>query len=349
MSIRAEVATQLDSPTRISAVAFDNYEGRTQALANALGGSAWYLRSAPRQQLLVPVRYLIDSIRMWRLLRLHRPRVLLVVAPPVVPPLVALLWNRMDGCDLVVDCHTGAFHSPKWRWLTWLLKPVCRRAVATLVHTEGDEERVRSWGAVVILLPDELPEPEQAGAALERTRPCVVVAGSLDGNEPVEATLEAARLVPDIELRFTGDPARVPSPARRQAPANVVFTGWLHYPQFLGELLAAQVVAVFSTDPHIMNRAAFEAIGLGRPLVLSDLPGLRSRFGPAALFTPNEPPAMAHALRQALADREGLARKSVEHQAQLQMQHRQALSRLKAMLEARGRASSGGSVGGPLR
>src|SRR5262249_49765006 len=87
-------------------------------------------------------------------------------------------------------------------------------------------------------------------------------------------------------VRITGDPDRVPRALKLSAPANVTFTGFLPLREFLGEMLAADAVAVFSTDPHIMNRAAFEAVGLGRPLVLSDLTGLRERFGPARLSRP---------------------------------------------------------------
>ena len=45
---------------------------------------------------------------------------------------------------------------------------------------------------------------------------------------------------------------------------------------------------MFSTDPRIMNRAAFEAVGLGRPLVLSNLPALKTRFASAAVFCDND-------------------------------------------------------------
>jgi glycosyltransferase involved in cell wall biosynthesis len=119
----------------------------------------------------------------------------------------------------------------------------------------------------------------------------------------VATVLEAAALMPDVEVRLTGDVARVAPGVRSRAPANAVLTGFLPYAQFLGELRAADVVAVFSTDRRIMNRSAFEAVGLGRPLVLSDLPGLRTRFGSGALFAINEPAAMAAAIRQALAER----------------------------------------------
>jgi glycosyltransferase involved in cell wall biosynthesis len=88
-----------------------------------------------------------------------------------------------------------------------------------------------------------------------------------------------------------------------------------------------------------MNRAAFEAIGLGRPLVLSDIPGLRGRFGQAALFSANEPAAMAAAIRRALEQRDELAAKSRQLQSTLRAQHRDAVVQLAAMLEAPHHAS----------
>jgi glycosyltransferase involved in cell wall biosynthesis len=270
---------------------------------------------------------------MWALLRRHRPAALIVITPPVVAPLVAWLWCATHRCRLVVDCHTGAFHSWKWRWSAWLLRPVCQRAAAALVHTLEDEELVAAWGARALLVPDDLPDARQAAAPPVAAGPRVVVAGSLDGNEPVAEVVEATRLVPDVEFRLPGDEQRVPISVRQGAPRNATFTGWLDYPTFLGELLAANVVAVFSTDPHIMNRAAFEAVGLGRPLVLSDLPGLRSRFGDAALFAPNDPRSMADVMQQALGRQDELAARSKALQARLSAQHEQGLARLKAVVQ----------------
>jgi glycosyltransferase involved in cell wall biosynthesis len=251
----------------------------------------------------------------------------------VVAPVVAWLWCATHQCRLVVDCHTGAFHSWKWRWSGRLLKPVCRTAAAALVHTSEDEALVKGWGARALLVPDDLPDERQASHPLRASGFRVVVAGSLDGNEPVAEVVEAARLAPEIEFRLTGDEHRVPLPIRQGAPDNATFTGWLDYPTFLGELLVANVVAVFSTDPHIMNRAAFEAVGLGRPLVLSDLPGLRSRFGDAALFATNDPSSMAGAVLQALGMQDELAARSTALQVRLTAQHQEGLARLRGVVQ----------------
>src|SRR5207245_4393704 len=138
-----------------------------------------------------------------------------------------------------------------------------------------------------------------------------------------------------VEARVTGRPHLVPREVRRNAPANAAFTGCLPYPVFLGELLAASVVAAFSTDPQIMNRAAFEAVGLGRPLVLSDLPGLRARFGEGAVLCPNDAASMAEAIRLAQRDRDSLAERSRALRRRLQAQREAALAQLQSMVRSR--------------
>jgi len=267
------------------------------------------------------------------LLEDRMPSTVLVATPPVTAPLVAWLWCRIRKRALVIDCHTGAFHSWKWRWSLALLRFFARRSTVSLTHTNEDEAEVRSWGAPALLLPDDVPRASHASARASAENPRVVVAGSLDGNEPVEAVLAAARLMPEVEVLLTGDTDRVPARVRHTASANATFTGWLPYSTFLGGRRSADEEAVFSTDPHIMNRAAFEAVGLGRPLVLSDLPAVRSRFGDAALFASNDPDAMAAAVRSALAQGQYLAAKSTQLGERLRIQHQQALGRLRMLLE----------------
>ena len=269
------------------------------------------------------------------MLRRRRPEALVVISPPTVAPLIAFVWSLINPCVLVVDCHTAALHSPKWGWTLPLHRLLFSRADVVLVHTEEDEARVSRWGVPVLLLPDDLPDKAQAAPSPRCAAvPRVVVAGSFDRNEPVAMTLAAAALLPDMEVRLTGDVGRLQPSVRAKAPANAVFTGYLPYAQFLGELLTADVVAAFSTDRHIMNRAAFEAVGLGRPLVLSDLPGLRTRFGEAALFCRNEPAAMAHAIRHANSERQDLADRSGVLRHRLQAQREVAIAELRSKLES---------------
>jgi len=246
---------------------------------------------------------------------------------------VCWLWCALRRRQLLIDCHTGTLRSRKWGWADPLHRWVMRRAAVTLLHTDEARALVAGWGAPALLFPDDLPEAAEAAARPTPPQETVVVAGSFDGNEPVAAVVETARLIPETKLLLTGDPELLPPGLQESAPPNVVFTGFLPYRVFLGELLASHVVAAFSTDPEIMNRAAFEAVGLGRPLVLSDFPGLRRRFGAAAVFAANRPDQMAAALRQALDRRQELESRSRSLAVELCSQRAQALSMLQRRLE----------------
>jgi glycosyltransferase involved in cell wall biosynthesis len=322
-------------PTRPVAIAWAEFQPRTIALATALGGEAVFVTSRLSRRLaLAPFRYLTGAVRTWRFLERRQPSCVIVITPPVVAPLVAGLWCRLRRRPLVIDCHTDTFHSRRWRWAIALHRRALVHSRAALVHTEEALKLALGWGAPGLLLPDDLPEPGDAEPRQPATGITVLVAGSLDENEPILEVLAAARLVPEVEFRLTGDPGRLPTAVRKSAAPNVVFTGFLPYPTFLGEMLGADAVGVFSTDPHIMNRAAFEAIGLGRPLVLSDLAGLRERFGAAALLATNRPEAIADTMRRALTQSRALEERSRQLAHQLRQRHALAVDRLRGMLSS---------------
>ena len=321
------------SATSALAVAWADDQPRTRALGDALGGEAVFVTTRlPRRPATAPLRYAGCAVRTWRLLERRRPSCVVVITPPVVALIVAGMWCRFRQRQLVVDCHTGTFHSRRWAWAQplyrWLL-PGCR---AVLAHTDEALKLVRRWGATGLLVPDDVPGPADVSPRGQLPGITVLVAGSLDENEPVAEVLAAAALLPDVAFRVTGDPGRVSHAVRESGPPNATFIGLLPLPHFLGEMLAADAVAVFSTDPQIMNRAAFEAVGLGRPLVLSDFAGLRGRFGGAALFAENRPAAMAGALRQALAERPERERRSRLLADELRRQHVIAIDRLREIL-----------------
>jgi glycosyltransferase involved in cell wall biosynthesis len=322
----------------LDAVAWTRFQPRTSALASALGGQARFFDDgfAGRHFASRPLAYVAKSYQTWKVLSRDNPKAVLVITPPVFAPFVAWLWCVVHKRALVVDCHTGAFHSRKWAWARPLHWWLLRRVRVVLLHTVELEALVSSWGARALFLPDDLPSAGEASPQARAGGSRVLIAGSLDSNEPVAAVVEAARLLPGVEFRFTGDPELLSAKVRANAPDNVVLTGYLAYPIFLGELQAADVVGVFSTDPRIMNRAAFEAVGLGRPLVLSDLPGLRVRFGSAALFSCNEPAAIADALERALDIQSELAGRSVALQAQLKAQRDEAVARLQSIIDGEG-------------
>jgi glycosyltransferase involved in cell wall biosynthesis len=115
----------------------------------------------------------------------------------------------------------------------------------------------------------------------------------------------AAELVPEL-------PFRVVAAKRADAPANVEWaaTGY----DDLGLAFAHAGIAVGGLDaaPEIPD-AAFQALATGTPLVTADTPAARELLvdGETALLVrPDDPQALADALRQLAADRELLSQLS---------------------------------------
>ena len=317
---------------RLVALAWCEFQPRTRALARSLGGEAHFITAGRSAGDFLPIRYLIDATATWRLLDRRDPGVVIAISPPFLAPLVAWLWCAAHRRTLVIDCHTDAFSGSHWGWTKPIHRWLTRRCAAVTLHTAAARDEVAGWGAPALLLPDDLPDSASAEAASTSTRHIVLVAGGLDSEEPVEATLAAARLMPEVEFRLTGDPRRLGGGIVAGAPENAFFTGWLDYPKFLGQVQVADVVIALTHDDGIMNRAAYEAVGSGKPIVLSTSPGRRERFGAAAVFTANTPSAIASALRQALEERAELGQRSRSLRALLAADHEQGIAKLREVL-----------------
>lgn len=319
-------------------MAWCDFQPRTAELAREVGGHAIFISpvAGSRVARLAPIRYVRAAMATWKELSSRKPSAVIAVAPPVFAPLIAWAWTRRRGCPLIIDFHTAAFHSRRWGWALPFTRFVARRSQAVSLHTEAMRDEAGSWGARAFLLPDGLPDPslaERLPRDSDRLR--VIVAGALDDQEPVAETLEAARALPEVEFLVTGDPERLPAGMADFAPANVTFTGWLQYPRFLGELAIADVVVAFSLDPGIMNRAAFEAVALGRPLVLSDWVGLRERFGDSARYCAPKAGAMAETIRSTLAAGPDMAAAVLGARTRLAQQHENGLEVLRGQLTSR--------------
>ena len=305
------------------------FQPRTAGLAAALGGRACFVHSRrlAKGGLLGPVRYAWQALRTWRLLSRLNPSAVIVVSPPLPAVLVAALWATAHRRTWMLDCHTGAYTGRKWGWTLPVHRLLFRHAAAVLHNTAEETEIARACTARAIHVPDDLPDASEAETVPPSPRPRVFVAGSFDESEPVAAVLSAASRMSDVEVRLAGDTRRLSRAIRAGAPPNVVFTGYLPYARFLGEMLAADVVAVFSDDgvAYRLNRASCEAIGLARPLVLLDTPGNRSNFGAAAFLCAADPEPMSRTLERALIARDELTARSGNLRTRMDEQRRQAI------------------------
>jgi glycosyltransferase involved in cell wall biosynthesis len=139
----------------------------------------------------------------------------------------------------------------------------------------------------------------------------------------VEVLLEAARELPDSEIVIVGGLPPEPDLDRARILARkfevldrVVFRGYLPPTELAGERLSADIFVIplleSATSRHFTSPLKlFEAMAAGRPIVASDLPSIGEVLTNevnALLVPPNDPKALAAAIRRLSTDRELRAR-----------------------------------------
>jgi glycosyltransferase involved in cell wall biosynthesis len=282
---------------------------RSEGLARALGAKAFYVEIWKGCALpLLPVRYLLQAVKTWRILRRERPDVVLTMNPPPFLPLVACLYSRLHGARFVIDSHTGALVGRRWARLLFLHRFLSRRAVTTLVTNEVLAAQVSAWGASAFILELDIPDfppPEETGTGAACA---VAVINSYSPDEPQEAIRAAAAEVPECTFYVTGKiPAGLRPSLESGKPSNVVYTDYLPDDRYLRLLRRARAIMVLVTADHTLLQGAAEAVALEKPLITSDWPVLRAYFRKGALYVDNRPESIARAVREAVRDGRALA------------------------------------------
>src|SRR5262245_11551881 len=285
------------------------YCRRSDALAEQLGARSYlvhYLKfKAPA---VAPLKYILQTLRTLWILCTDRPSVVLVANPPVVAPMVVWMLSRLLGYSFVVDSHSGAFQHSRWRWSLPLQKFLARRALATVVTNDHMAMEVRGWGARVELVQDIALNLDPEGRQARRGSFHVVFVCTYSVDEPLEEAAEAARLLPDVEFTWTGDPRYAPAGLRENLPANVRLAGFLPDADYLALLRGADAILVLTREDHTMQRGGYEAMSLEKPLITSDWPLLREVFARGTVHVDNTAAAIASAVARIRASPESWRR-----------------------------------------
>lgn len=256
-----------------------------------------------------PLRWAELSLKTLRLLWSSRPRILFVQNPSLALTVLAVLCRPVFGYYLVVDAHNEGirpFDRP-YAFVRWLTRRLLKSADVTIVTNEALAKDVYAAGGRPLVLPDKLPvvaelEPIQTR---DSKTPDIVVIASFRPDEPIAAIMAAAKTMPDVRFAISG-PAERYRGGPGSIPPNVQLTGFLQDPAYWRLLAQATVICDLTLKPDCLVCGAYEALAVGKPMILSDNPATRDIFGPAAVLTGSSPEEIATAVRKAIEDCERL-------------------------------------------
>jgi glycosyltransferase involved in cell wall biosynthesis len=252
---------------------------RSDAIAKSLGGVShlvhYFTFKRPSH---APLKYLLQARETFRLLRKDRPQRILVASPPVFAVLVVWIYCKVFGAEYVIDAHTGIFDDKRWTWLKPLSRFLARKARTTIVTNNFLKTEVESWGARALIIGDVPVDFPPVKPAVLDSGFNVVVINTFSQDEPINEILAATKALPEVNFHITGNPKHSRVQFTEALPPNVRLTGWLSDDEYAGLLRAADTVMCLTTHDHTMQRGAYEAMALEKPLITSNWELLRKTF-----------------------------------------------------------------------
>lgn len=255
-------------------ISWTRENGRSSDLAAAV--DARLVNVYPEGNLLV--RYFKSCMISRKLLSSLEPnQSALLMLPPVPLAILARVVRGKYHVKNFYDLHTGFFYDPKWQWAARATLRLMRGATS-IVTNQNLAIKCREAGVNVFVLHDIL---RHLDVGESRSKVSIVCPLSYSNDEPIDAILATARTMPETHWTLTGSP---PEEVVEKAPSNVTFSGFLADDAY-GELIrAATLVVALTNRRDTMQRAGYEALMRGVPVVTSDFDVLREFFEGAAVY-----------------------------------------------------------------
>jgi hypothetical protein len=280
------------------------------------GFSLYFLPQLLKQRALKPIGYLINGYKSLRLMGKTLPDVLWIQLAPVFLLYTALIYRKVfhkTSC-IVADCHNGMFY-PIWMKLPGTIR-LLNSCDLVLVHNDRIKEKALALGVSEDRLHvlETRPALIDCGSVMRKVEklsyspPWILMPCSFDWDEPLREVLDAARLMPEIHLIITGDPARAKGVHDlSQIPDNVVLPGFLSRREYNDHLCQAHAVMGLTTQDDVQLSVANEAVVAEKALVISYTKLIRKMFYKGAIYVDTfDPESIAAGCRKALRDHESL-------------------------------------------
>jgi glycosyltransferase involved in cell wall biosynthesis len=235
-----------------------------------------------------PLRYLVLGGRTLALLARRRPAVLLAQNPSLILAALATAVRDVLGYRLIVDAHNEAV-TPfinRQPWVARLSHWVIRRADVTIVTNRQLAERVLRQDGRPFTLPDRIPMPPPVPVRTLDGAFNVVLIATFAPDEPVAEVLEAVRGA-DVVLYVTGNHRKLDPTVAARVPPNVRFTGFLGELDYWSLLRSADAIVDLTLMDDCLVCGSYEALALGKPMLLSNNSASVELFGDCAVFTNN--------------------------------------------------------------
>jgi len=287
---------------KIVYISWQPYCSRSDNTARELNGKSYmvYYEFFGSNYCTILFKYIMQAITTLIILIRDMPDVVFVMSPPLFACFPVYFYSVLFQKKYVIDAHTGAMTDPMWEKVMFLQKFFCRHAVFTILTNMQLAKILIQWNADYLIIPDVPIKITNPFLPHLKGKKNITLVNTFAKDEPVSEFLKAAANFPDTNFFVTGKINRQAKAYLNEAGNNVTFTGFLPYSDYYGLLLQSDIIIVLTTRDNTMQRGAYEAIYLGKPVITSEWQILKDNFEEGAIFVDNTEDGITSGIKQAL-------------------------------------------------
>ena len=300
-------------------IAWVKFQRRSESMQPYFGYETEFISFAFKNRLLRPLEYIFKTCKTLILFLSQRPQVIWVQLPPTPILHLAHLYKLLcyHQVTIIADCHNATFRPP------WKLSPglitLLNRCNLVLVHNNWIKDQAIKIGVKyehLYILEDAVAIVSHEISPTQNvfTKPWILTPCSFNRDEPIDKILAAARLVPEITFVLTGNANRAQGIHDLiQKPPNVHLAGFLPKAEFDSLLCTTDAVLGLTTLEGIQLSVANEAVGAGKPMVISNTNLLKTLFYQGAVYVDAiDPKSIAQGCQEALSRKDELTKEVIK-------------------------------------
>ena len=292
---------------KIVFISWAPYCSRSDNIAREFNGKSYmvYYDFLGSNYITILLKYLLQTIKSLQILFIERPDLVFVMAPPIFACIPVFLYCKFFKKSYIVDAHTAAFLHKRWENKKRLNSFFIKRALRSCVTNEFLADIVKELGGDYIILTDvPIKFPIYKHEKKHQNKLCKIVTliNTFADDEPLEDFLSAAEKFNDINFYVTGKINSSEKHYIKSLKWNISFTDFLSDYDYGKLLYDSDLVCVFTKRNHTMLRGAYEAIYLGKPIVISDWDILKKNFPIGAVLVDNTVKGITAGIKEALAN-----------------------------------------------
>ncbi|MCX8015276.1 MAG: hypothetical protein N2748_04580, partial [candidate division WOR-3 bacterium] len=214
------------------------------------------------------IHYLLLTLSTIYQLFQKRPSVVFVQVPPIQAIFCAICYAKLTKTKIIFDTHSIIFFPKKLHQKLYLrlYRYLIKHITLNIVHNQMILSYDYLKKTETIMLEDKIPFNLNPNFTTNPKKKIAVIC-SYHEDEPIAEILQAAASLPEYDFYFTGKSDKL---QKLTHPVNIHFPGFLSDRDYEELLNTADLILVLTNRPDTVLCGAYEAVGVGKPLVTSN-------------------------------------------------------------------------------